>query len=164
MDLLTPDIGLLFWQVVVFTLVFLVLALFVWKPVAGALKARELTIADALEAAEKAKNEMAQIKADNEYLLKEARIERDEILKKATELANQIKEEAKAETAAIAEKMIAEAKSSIESEKKNALAEVKSLVSSLSLEIAEKILRENLSEDKAQQALVSKFLSEVKTN
>ena len=164
MDLLTPDIGLLFWQIVVFTLVFIILAAFVWKPVAGAPKARELTISDALEAAEKAKNEMAQIKADNEYLLKEARIERDEILKKANEVANQIKEDAKNETAAIAEKMIADAKASIDSEKKNALAEVKSLVSTLSLEIAEKVLRENLSDDKAQQALVTKFLSEVKTN
>ena len=164
MDLLTPDIGLIFWQVVVFTLVFIILAAFVWKPVAGALKARELTISDALEAAEKAKSEMAQIKADNEYLLKEARIERDEILKKANEVANQIKEDAKSETAAIAEKMIADAKASIDAEKKNALAEVKSLVATLSLEIAEKILRENLSEDKAQQALVTKFLSEVKTN
>lgn len=164
MELLTPDIGLIFWQVVVFTLVFIVLALFVWKPVAGALRAREHTISDALEAAEKAKNEMAQIKADNEYLLKEARIERDEMLKKATDVANQIKEDAKAETAAIADKMIADAKASIDSEKKNALAEVKSLVSTLSLEIAEKILRENLAKDKAQQALVTKFLSEVKTN
>lgn len=164
MELLTPDIGLIFWQVVVFTLVFIVLALFVWKPVAGALRAREHTISDALEAAEKAKSEMAQIKADNEYLLKEARIERDEMLKKATDVASQIKEDAKAETAAIADKMIADAKASIDSEKKNALAEVKSLVSTLSLEIAEKILRENLAEDKAQQALVTKFLSEVKTN
>lgn len=164
MELLTPDIGLFFWQVVVFTLVFIVLALFVWKPVAGALRAREHTIADALEAAEKAKAEMAQIKADNEYLLQEARIERDEILKKANELANQIKEEAKANTAGITEKMIADAKASIDAEKKNALAEVKNLVSTLSLEIAEKVLRNNLSDDKSQQELVTKFLAEVKTN
>ena len=164
MELLTPDIGLFFWQLVVFTAVFLILALFVWKPVAGALKAREHTIADALDAAEKAKAEMAQIKADNEYLLREARIERDEILKSATEVANQIKADAKADTSAIAEKMIADAKASIDAEKKNALAEVKNLVSTLSLEIAEKVLREKLSEDKSQQELVSKFLSEVKTN
>lgn len=164
MELLTPDIGLFFWQLVVFTIVLVVLALFVWKPVAGALRAREHTIADALEAAEKAKSEMAQIKADNEYLLQEARIERDEILKKANELANQIKEEAKAETSSITEKMIADAKASIDAEKKNALAEVKNLVSTLSLEIAEKVLRENLAENKAQQELVTKFLSEVKTN
>lgn len=164
MELLTPGIGLIFWQTVVFTIVFLLLAVFVWKPIASALRTREHTIADSLEAAERAKDEMAQIKADNEYLLKEARIERDEMLKKATEVANQIKEEAKSETTTIANKMIEEAKSSIQNEKKLALAEVKNLVSTLSLEIAEKVIREKLSGDKAQKDLVQKFLKEIKVN
>lgn len=164
MELLTPGIGLFFWQAVVFIVVFLILTAFVWKPIASALRAREHTITDALEAAERAKEEMAQIKADNEYLLKEARAERDEIIKKATEAANQIKEDAKQETSSITEKMIADARASIEVEKNSALAAVKDLVSSLSLEIAEKVIREKLKEDKAQKDLVKTFLKDIKIN
>ncbi len=164
MELLTPGIGLFFWQTVVFVIVFLVLAAFVWKPISSALRAREHTIADALEAAERAKEEMAQIKADNEYLLKEARAERDEMLKKATEAANQIKEDAKAETTKISEKMLEDARATIAADKNAALAEVKELVSSLSLEIAEKVIREKLKDEKSQKELVQKFLGEVKVN
>lgn len=164
MELLTPGIGLVFWQIVVFALLFILLAVFVWKPVTEALRAREGMIEDSLKAAELAKEEMEQIKADNEYLLQEARIERDEIIKKATEVANQIKEDAKAETKKISDKMIEDAKSAIETEKKAALGEVKNLVSSLSLEIAEKVIREKLADDKAQKALVEKFVKEVKVN
>ncbi len=164
MELLTPGIGLIFWQTVVFVTVFLILAAFVWKPISSALKARELTISDALEAADRAKEEMAQIKSDNEYLLQEARAERDEILKKATEAANKIKEAAKEETGAISQKMIEDARVTIESEKNAALAEVKELVSTLSLDIAEKIIREKLKGEKAQKDLVQKFLGEVKIN
>ncbi|CAN0220449.1 unnamed protein product, partial [Chrysoparadoxa australica] len=163
-DLVTPDIGLIFWQTVVFILVFAILAAFVWKPVASALKTRETAISDSLKAAELAKEEMAQIKEDNEYLLQEARIERDNMLKEAMSIANKIKEEAKAETSVIADKMIADAKNAIDGEKKAALQEVKNLVASLSLDIAEKLLREKLSDDKSQKALIDKFLKEVKVN
>lgn len=162
--MVTPEIGLIFWQTVVFLIVFGILAAFVWKPIMSALRARESQIEDALKAADLAKAEMAQIKADNEYLLQEARAERDKILKDATDVANQIKEQAKSETAAIADKMIAEAKTTIEAEKKAALAEVKNLVAELSLEIAEKLIRERLSDDKAQKDLIDKFLKEVKVN
>ncbi|MEQ8238824.1 MAG: F0F1 ATP synthase subunit B [Cyclobacteriaceae bacterium] len=164
MELVTPGIGLLFWQTVVFLLVFLVLASFVWKPIVSALKDRESLIADSLKAAELAKEEMAQIKADNDYLMQEARIERDKMLKDAVDVANKIKEEAKSETSAIADKMIAEAKVTIQNEKKSALAEVKNLVATLSLDIAEKLLREKLSDDKSQKDLIEKFLKEVKVN
>lgn len=164
MDLLTPDVGLVFWQTVVFLIVFFVLATFVWKPISGALKAREAEIEDALRAADIAREEMEQIKADNEYIMQEARMERDKLLKEATDIADKIKEDAKNETSQIAEKMIAEAKVSIESEKKAALAEVKDLVASLSLEVAEKVLREKLSGDASQKALIQKYLQEVKVN
>ena len=164
MELLTPGIGLIFWQTVVFLITFIVLAVFVWKPVASALKTRESQIEDSLKSAELAKEEMAQIKADNEYLLQEARAERDRMLQDAMEVANKIKEEAKSETAAISERMIADAKLSIESEKKSALAEVKNLVAALSLDIAEKVIREKLSTDKSQKDLIDKFLKEVKVN
>ncbi len=162
--MVTPEIGLIIWQTIVFVIVFLVLATFVWKPIVSALKTRESQIDDALKAADLAKEEMAQIKADNEYLLQEARAERDQILKEAMQVANQIKENAKSETTSIAEKLIADAKNSIESEKKAALAEVKNLVATLSLEIAEKVMREKLSTDKSQKDLIDKFLKEVKVN
>lgn len=164
MELVTPGIGLIFWQTIVFLIVFGILAAFVWKPIASALKARESQIEDALRAADLAKEEMEQIKSDNEYLLQEARAERDKILKEATDVAGRIKEEAKKETSVIAEKLIADAKASIQSEKKAALAEVKNLVASLSVDIAEKLLREKLSDDKSQKALIDKFLKEVKVN
>ncbi|MFY0607922.1 MAG: F0F1 ATP synthase subunit B [Cyclobacteriaceae bacterium] len=164
MNMVTPEIGLIIWQTIIFLIVFSILAAFVWKPIASALKTRESQIEDALKAADLAKEEMEQIKSDNEYLLQEARAERDKILKTATDTATKIKDEAKNETAAIAEKMIADAKSSIESEKKAALSEVKNLVADLSVDIAEKILREKLSNDKSQKALIDKFLKEVKVN
>lgn len=130
----------------------------------SALRAREGMIEDALKAAELAKEEMEQIKSDNEYLLQEARAERDELLKEATAIATQIKEDAKQETSVIADKMLADARQVIDSEKKAALAEVRNLVSSLSLEIAEKILREKLGDEKAQKSLVDKYLKDVKVN
>lgn len=164
MDLVTPAIGLIIWQTVVFILVVLVLRQFVWRPILGALKSREFQIEDSLRAAEQAKDEMEQIKMDNEYLLYEARIERDQMMKDATIVANKIKDDAKAETSKISEKMISDAKSTIENEKKQAMEEMRNLVSSLSLEIAEQILREKLKDDKAQKALVEKFLKEAKVN
>ncbi|MCP4460046.1 MAG: F0F1 ATP synthase subunit B [Cytophagales bacterium] len=164
MSLVTPEFGLIFWQAVVFLILLFVLRKFVWKPILGALKMREFQIEDALRAAEAAKDEMEQIKMDNDYLLYEARIERDQMLKDATTVANKIKDDAKAETSKISEKMITEAKSAIETEKKSAMVEIKETVSSLSLEIAEKILRENLKEDKAQKDLVVRFLKDTKIN
>ena len=164
MDLVTPDIGLIIWQTVVFVLVLLILRQFVWRPILGALKSREFQIEDSLRAAEQAKDEMEQIKMDNEYLLYEARIERDQMIKDATIVANKIKDDAKAETSKISEKMLADAKSTIENEKKAAMDEVRSLVANLSIEIAEKILRENLKDQKNQKDLVDKFLKEAKVN
>ena len=148
----------------VFLIVLVVLKKYVWTPILGALKSREFQIEDSLRAAEQAKDEMEQIKMDNEYLLYEARIERDQMMKDATIVANKIKDDAKAETSKISEKMISDAKSTIENEKKQAMEEMRNLVSSLSLEIAEQILREKLKDDKAQKDLVEKFLKEAKVN
>ena len=164
MDLVTPDIGLIFWQTVVFLIVFAILALKVWKPITEALKSRDGFIRDSLQAAEAAKEEMKQMQADNEYLLKEARIERDNMLKDATKIANEIKDSAKEETAKISAKMIEDARGVIETEKKAALADVKSLVASLSLDIAEKVLRKNLEDKKSQESLVKDLVKDIKVN
>ncbi|MEQ6121573.1 F0F1 ATP synthase subunit B [Reichenbachiella sp. MALMAid0571] len=164
MELVTPDIGLIFWQTVVFLIVFAILAAKVWKPISEALKSRDGFIRDSLQSAEAAKEEMKQLKADNEYLLKEARIERDNMLKEATKIASDIKEAAKEETSKISSKMIADAKAVIETEKKAALADVKSLVAALSLDIAEKVLRKNLDDKKSQEALVKDLIKDIKVN
>ncbi len=164
MDLLIPNYGLLFWQLVVFSIVLTILAVFVWKPVTEALRRRESVIEDSIKSAELAREEMMQIKADNEIVLKEARVQRDQLLKDAKTVANKIKEDAKSETSKISQKMISDAKDIIESEKNAALVEVKNLVSKLSLDIAEKLIHEKLKNDKSQQQLVEKFLKEVKIN
>ena len=164
MDLLIPDYGLLFWQLVVFSIVLTILTVFVWKPVTEALRRRESNIEDSIRSAELAREEMMQIKADNEMVLKEARVQRDQLLKDAHIVANKIKDDAKLETSKISQKMISDAKDIIESEKNAALADVKNLVSTLSLNIAEKLIREKLKNVESQQQLVEKFLKEVKTN
>ncbi|MEQ9305593.1 MAG: F0F1 ATP synthase subunit B, partial [Marinoscillum sp.] len=116
--MVTPEIGLIIWQTIVFLVVFGILAVFVWKPIASALKTREGQIEDALRAADLAKEEMEQVKADNEFLLQEARAERDKMLKEATDIAKKIREDAKNDTVTITNKMIEDAKTTISSEKK----------------------------------------------
>lgn len=164
MELVTPNIGLIIWQTVVFLIVFGILATFVWRPIVDALRAREGFISDSLEAAENSKKEMAQLKEDNEYLLQEARIERDNMLADATKVANQIKEDARTDTSKITEKMIEDAKAAIGTEKKAALADVKNMVASLSLDIAEKVLRKSLEDKKAQEGLVQDLIKDIKVN
>lgn len=164
MELVTPGIGLIFWQSITFLIVLGVLAAFVWKPITEALRTREGFIADSLNAAEKAKEKIQRLKEDNEYLLEEARIERDKMIKDATVIANQIKEDAKEDTAKITAKMIDDAKAIINSEKNAALADVKNLVATLSLDIAEKVLRKNLEDKKAQEQLVEDLIKDIKVN
>lgn len=164
MDLVTPDIGLIIWQTVVFLIVFAILALKVWKPITEALKSRDGFIRDSLESASAAKEEMKQLQADNEYLLKEARIERDNMLKDATKVANEIKEAAKEETSKISAKMIEDARAAINTEKKAALTDVKNLVAALSIDIAEKVLRKSLEDKKSQEALVKDLIKDIKVN
>ncbi|MBC6399494.1 MAG: F0F1 ATP synthase subunit B [Ekhidna sp.] len=163
-SLVTPDIGLIIWQLIVFVAILIILRAFVWIPILSALKTREFQIEDSLRAAENAKSEMEQIKADNEYLLQEARIERDAILKEARTEAEHIVAYAKAETSDITSKMLQDARDAIELEKKSAVSDIKNLVSSLSLEIAEKVLREKLADEKVQKDLVDKFIKEAKIN
>ena len=164
MDLITPGSGLIFWQLFGFLGLLFLLIKFAWKPMLAALEERESSIENALKAAESARNEMANLKADNEKLLVEARLERDTILKKAQEVSVKMIEEAKNEAAKVAAQQIENAKAVIETEKKAALAEVKTQVALLTLEVTEKLLRKNLSEDKAQKALVDEFVKEIKLN
>lgn len=164
MELITPDIGLIFWMTLSFAIVLAILKKFAWKPILQGLKDREDSIRESLSSAEKAREEMAKLQSDNEKLLDEARLERDKIIKEALATANTIKEEAKNETSKISGKMIEDARTLINSEKQAALAEIKELVASLSMDIAERLMRRNLSDDKSQRELVDQFIKEINTN
>jgi len=164
MELLTPGTGLIVWQTIIFLLLFFLLAKFAWKPILNSLKIREESIQTALDAAEKAKEEMAQLHADNKKMMDEARQQRDEILKEAREVANAIKEEAKVDASKQAEKLITDARAAINNEKQAALSEVKGQVADLVLQVTEKILRENLENDSAQKDLIKKYVKDVNLN
>lgn len=164
MELVTPGTGLIFWQFIVFLLVLIILRAFAWKPILSSLKAREDTIAEALEKAELARQQTENLKADNEKLLQEARLEREKVLKDALSASDKIRQEAKNDALKISEKMINDAKIVIETQKNTALQEVKKLVADLSLEIAEKLLKKNLSDQKSQKDLVNDLLKDVNRN
>ncbi len=164
MELLTPGIGLIFWQTVVFLLLFVVLAKVAWKPILSSLKEREESIQGSLDSAEKAKEEMAALKAGNELLLKEAREERDKILRDARDAANRLHDQAQTDAKKNADKIIEDAKSVIQTEKQAALRDIKEQVAMFSLEVAEKIMKKNLAEDKAQKELADRFVNDLKLN
>lgn len=164
MELLTPGTGLIIWQAFVFLLLVLLLARFAWKPILGSLKEREESIKNALETAERARAEMARIQADNEKLFKEAREERDKILKEAREISSRIKDDAQADAKKAADKIIDDARAAIQIEKQAALKDVRVQVAMFSLQIAEQLMKKNLSSDKAQKELVDGFIKELKLN
>ena len=158
------QLGLFFWLLVIFVGLVFLLKKFAWKPILDAVNEREEGIKNALLAAENAKKEMQNLKSDNEKLLAEARAERDLMIKEAREIKEKMIADAKSEAQAQGEKMIEAAKASIESEKNAAMAELKNQVSSLSLEIAETLLKEELSNKEAQTKLVEKMLGDAKLN
>ena len=159
MELLTPGLGLMFWQLVIFTLLVILLGKFAWRPILDSLKIREESIEDALRSADEAREEMSKLTADNEKLLVKAREERDILLKEAAKVAGQLKEEAKEDAKKITSKLIEDAKASIVSEKEAALKEVRNQVAELSVEIAEKLIRKSLGDEKSQKVLVDEFLA-----
>lgn len=166
MDKLINDFsfGLFFWVAIIFFILILLMRKFAWKPILEALNAREEGISDALEAAEKAKKELEQLNADNEKIIKEARAERDAMLKEAREIKDKIVTEAKEEASEQANTLITNAKQAIEIEKQAALAELKSQVAGISIEIAKKVIKSELSSEAKQLELVEKSLAEVTLN
>lgn len=162
MELITPEIGLFFWQTVTFVILMFVLGKFAWKPILSAINDREDAINSAIAAAENAKKEMQNLQADNERILKEARIERDTLLKEARELREKMIADAKEDAQIQGQRLIEQAKAIIEGEKNAALSELKSQVSAISLEIAEKLIKQELSTKDAQVKLVDQLLGEVK--
>ncbi|MFN4026069.1 MULTISPECIES: F0F1 ATP synthase subunit B [Flavobacterium] len=158
------SIGLFIMQTILFVGLIFLLKKFAWKPILDAVNEREEGIKNALLSAENAKKEMQNLKSDNEKLLAEARLERDVMIKEAREIKEKMINDAKTEAQVAGQKMIEQAKASIESEKNAAMAELKAQVSTLSLDIAEKLLKEELSNKEAQTKLVEKMLGDVKLN
>ena len=162
--LVSPDPGLFIWSTVSFLILFFLLSKYAWKPIVAALDERERSIEDALSKAEMAKAEMAKLINENEELLRQARLERDSILKEAKEIKDQIIHDAKNIAKTEGVKLIEKAKDEINNQKLAAMAEIKNQVSSLSLDIAEKVLRKQFEDQDKQQALVNDLLREVKLN
>jgi len=163
MNFTAPE-SLVFWTTIIFLVFFVLLRKFAWKPILGAVKGREESINKALQSAEDARREMHNLQADNQRILQEARAERDAMMKEAREIKEKMIADAKTEADAQGQKMIAQAKAAIEGEKNAAMAEIKGQVASLSLDIAEKLLKNELSNKEAQTALVEKMLGDVKLN
>ena len=164
MDILLPQLGLFFWALILFVILFFMLRRFAWKPIMKGIKDREVTIQTSLDEAKKARDEMANLKAENDQLLAEARAERDALLSEARDMRDKIVGEAKKTAEEEAARIVSTAREQIQSEKMAAMTEIKNQVGALSLEIAEKVLRSELSNAPAQKELVEKLVSELSFN
>ena len=164
MSLLDVSVGTVFWASLAFIIVLVLLKKMAWGPILKSLKDREESIENALNEAQKAKEEMAQLKAGNEMLLAEARDERDRILREAKEIKDEIIAEAKEKAHSEGDRILAAAREEIDNQKKAAITELKSQVAILSIEIAEKVVKESLSNDDKQKALVNNLLDSFKLN
>ena len=164
MELITPGIGLLFWMLVMFGIVLWIMKKFAWRPILKALKERELSIQEALASADSAKKEMAKLKADNELIMAEARVEKDKIVQEARQLRDKMISEAKNDAVDEAKKILQSARRDIENEKVAAIVDLKNKVAELSIDIAEKILREKLADSKEQKSMIERLIKEVMPN
>jgi F-type H+-transporting ATPase subunit b len=162
--LVTPGVGLIFWTSIVFLLLLVLLGKFAWKPILSAIKEREQGIEHALKSAEAAKKEMENLKAGNEKILNEARAERDALLKEARDTKEAIISEAKVKAQKDADRILSTAREQIIAEKNAAIADLKAQVATLSIDIAEKILKSELSSDEKQKSLVNNLMKDVNLN
>jgi F-type H+-transporting ATPase subunit b len=163
-SLIEPGIGLIFWTTVTFLLLLGILGKYAWKPILNAIKTREEGITAALASAESALKDMRELKAANEVILNQARTERDSMLKEARETKDTIIAEAKQRAQAESDRIMASAREQIGNEKNAAISELKRQVAVLSIEIAEKILKTELSNDDKQKALVSNLMKDINLN
>lgn len=164
MDLITPSIGLIFWTTLTFIILLVILRSYAWKPILKAVKDREKSIEDALNEAKKAREEMSNLKAENDRILREAKIERDAILKEAREMHENIVSKAKDDAKIEADRLIENAKAAIQNEKLAAMTELKNQIATLSIEVAETVLKRELAEKSAQENLAKEMINEVKLN
>ena len=158
MQLVKPEIGLMFWTVVIFILLLIILKKFAWKPILKAVDDRNNSIEEALSAAKKAKEEMAELSSNNEKILSDARIERDAIIKEARGIKEQTIAHAKSQAAEEAEKIILSAKEQINNEKMKAMTELKNQVADIAITMAEKIIQAELKDSEKQKNLIAEAL------
>jgi F-type H+-transporting ATPase subunit b len=161
MELITPEFGLIFWQLIVFGILFFLLSKFAWKPIVQSLHEREASIDEAIKLSETTRKEMAELKAGNEQLILSARNERDAVLKQAKEAADAMIQQAKADAQTAANAEIDKARVAFDQEKNAAVASLRKEAAILSLELAEKVLKSQLKDKAAQEKLVSEWISEV---
>jgi F-type H+-transporting ATPase subunit b len=164
MDLVTPGIGLIFWSALFFLILLFILGKFAWPAILLAVHSRNESIRKALDAADKAKEEMTKLQADNEKILAEAKSERDALMKEAKEVKDKLIAEAKEKATEEAKKLMKNAREAIQTEKSAAINDMKVQMANLSVDIAEKILRTKLEDNKAQKELVDKLISEADLN
>ena len=164
MGLVTPNPGTIFWMLIIFGIVLFILRKFAWKPILNALKEREESIASALNSAEEAKREVAGLKADNDKIIAEARQEKNAILKEAKEMKDKIIAEAKEKAIQEATKSIELAQRQIQSEKDAAINDIKKQVAELSVMIAEKVLKKELTSKTEQEKMVDGLVDDIKLN
>ena len=164
MDLVTPDVGLLFWTFCSFVILYLLLKKFAWKPILGSVNDREASIREALLAADNAKKEMENLKSDNEKILKEAKIERENMLKDAREIKTKLISDAENQAKEQASKLIESAQLAIQNEKNSAMNELKQTVVELSVGIAEKVISSELEDKNKQLKVVENMLNDASLN
>ena len=162
MGFVTPDYGTIFWMVIIFGITLFILKKFAWKPILNALKDREASIAEALSSADKARTEVAGLKADHEKIIAEARKEKDVILKEAKDIKDKMLAEVKEQAQGEGQKLIEAARQQIEAEKQAAIADMKKQVVELSVLIAEKVIQKELKEKNDQEDLVNSLLKDLK--
>ena len=163
MSLLTPEIGLLFWMIVAFGVVFFVLAKFGFPIITQMVDERKKYIDESLEAAREANEKLAKIQEESAAMLKQAQEKQSQILAEAMEMRKQIVEKAETEATAAGQKIIAEARQQIQTEKEDAIRDIRRQVGELSVQVAEKVLRQTLSTDKEQMAMIDRMLDELET-
>ena len=164
MELVTPEIGLIFWTIIVFSLLLIILKKYAWKPILTAVDERNKSIEDALKAADKAKEEMLALNTDNERILIEAKKERDVLLKEGREIKESVINEAKNKAKLEADKILTTAKEQINNEKMKAITELKNQVAEMSIDIAEKILKSELADKNKQKELIAEALKSNELN
>jgi F-type H+-transporting ATPase subunit b len=164
MELLLPSIGLLFWTLVAFIIVFLILKKFAWKPILSSLKERETGIADAIATADKVKAEMAQLKNENEAMMAKAREERSAMIKEAKETSDKMLADAKEKAKNEYDRIVADAQSAIQQQKMAAITDVKNQVGNLVIEVAEKVLRRELGNKTEQENYIKQLADGVELN
>lgn len=161
MNLITPDAGLLFWMVLIFGIVFFLLAKFGFPVITEMVEKRSRYIGESLKLAQEAEERMKNFAAEQQSMLEETRDEQNKMLREATQTRNKIIEQAKMDALATADKLISKAKIEIAAEKESALKDIRKEMALFSIDIAEKIVRKELKDDKARMQYIDTLINEM---